>query len=138
MGQDPAAIQQEIAATRERLGETASALADKANVPAQAIEAVREHTAGRSASELLSPEEARRALRGAARMAHENPLGLVFGALAIGFAVGMLLPATQLEDERLGSLSDRVQADVRELGDEALGRARDVGQQVIDESSGAV
>ena len=135
MGQDPAAIQQEIAATRERLGETASALADKANVPAQAVEAVREHTAGRSASELLSPDEVRRAVRGAARIADENPLGLVFGALAIGFAVGMLLPATQLEDERLGSLSDRIQADVRELGDEALGRTRDVGQQVLDESS---
>mgnify|MGYP000025155040 CR=1 FL=1 len=52
------------------------------------VEAVREHTAGRSAGELLSPEEARRAVRGAARMADENPLGLVCGALAIGFAVG--------------------------------------------------
>ncbi len=63
---------------------------------------------------------------------------LVFGALAIGFAVGMLLPATPTEDERIGPLSDRMQADVRELGDEALERARDVGQQVLGESSGAV
>ena len=135
MGEEPAAIQREIAATRERLGETASALADKANVPARAVEAVRQHTAGRSESELLSPEELRRAARGAARFADENPLGLVFGALAIGFAVGMLLPATTLEDERIGPLSDRIQADVRELGDEALGRAQDVGRTVLGEGS---
>ncbi len=134
MGQDPAAIQQEIAATRERLGETASALADKANVPARAVETVRDHTAGRSASDLLSPEEVRRAARGAARVADENPLGLIFGALAIGFAVGMLLPATQLEDEQIGPLSDRIQDDVRELGDEAIERVRGVGQQMLDEN----
>ena len=41
MGEDPAVIQQEIAATRERLGETTGALADKANVPARVSQTAR-------------------------------------------------------------------------------------------------
>ena len=131
MGQDPAVIQQEIAATRERLGDTAGALADKAHVPArvsQTLDAFREGTAGRSPKDMLSADELRRATRGVAGYARENPFGLAIGAMAAGFIIGMLLPATEIEDERLGAVSDSVKAEAREAGHEALEYTKGVGQ----------
>ena len=46
MGQDPAAIRQEIEATRERMGETVDALTYKANVPARTRESMQEKVQG--------------------------------------------------------------------------------------------
>jgi len=138
MGEDPGVIQQEIAATRERLGETTSALADKANVPArvsQKLDAVREGTAGRSPKDLLSADELGRVTRGIAGFARENPLGFAIGALATGFVIGMLLPATHLEDESLGAVSDRVKAEVGAAGHEALEHAKSVGQAALSEGA---
>ena len=138
MGKDPADIQQEIAATRERLGETTSALADKANVPArvsQKFDAVREGTAGRSPKDMLSADELRRATHGVAGFARENPIGFAIGAMATGFVIGMLLPATHIEDERLGEVSDRVKAQVQEAGHEALEHAKSVGQAALSEGA---
>ena len=103
MGKEPAVIQQEIAATRERLGDTAGALADKANVPARVsrtLDAFGEGMAGRSPKDMLSTDELRRATRGVAGFARENPFGFAIGAMAAGFIVGMLLPATEIEDEK--------------------------------------
>ena len=134
MGKEPAVIQQEIAATRERLGDTAGALADKANVPARVsrtLDAFGEGTAGRSPKDMLSADELRRATRGVAGFARENPFGFAIGALAAGFIVGMLLPATEIEDERIGAVSDSVKAEVREAGHEALEYTKGVGQSAL-------
>ena len=138
MGEDPGVIQQEIAATRERLGDTTSALVDKANVPARVskkLDAVREETAGRSPKDLLSADEFGRVTRGIAGFARENPFGFAIGALATGFVIGMLLPATHLEDESLGVVSDRVKAEVGEAGHEALEHAKSVGQAALSGSA---
>ena len=134
MGEDPAAIQQEIAATRERLGDTTSALADKANITArvsQKLDAVREETTGRSAREILSAEELGRVSRGITSFARENPIGLAIGAAATGFVIGMLLPATHMEDEKLGEVSDRVKAEVSDVGHEALEHAKEAGHEAL-------
>ena len=134
MGEDPAVIQQEIAATRERLGDTTGALAAKANVPARVskkLDAVREGTAGRSPKDVLSADELGRATRGIAGFARKNPFGFAIGALATGFVIGMLLPATHIEDESLGEASDRVKAQAGEAGRDALEHAKNVGQAAL-------
>jgi hypothetical protein len=47
-------------------------------------------------------------VRKSAGVAKENPLGLAVGAVAVGFLVGMLVPGSRVEDEKLGPKADRV------------------------------
>ena len=44
------------------------------------------------------------------RLRPRESLGFAVGAMADGFVLGMLLPATQIEDERLGEVSDSRQS----------------------------
>jgi hypothetical protein len=68
--------------------------------------------------------------RRVAGIARENPLGLAIGAAAIGFLAGLATPSTRIEDERLGPVADQVKDRVRETGQEALDRGRQVAQEV--------
>jgi hypothetical protein len=68
--------------------------------------------------------------RRVAGMARENPLGLAIGAAALGFLAGLAVPATRVEDERLGPVADQVKDRVKETGQEALDRGKQVAQEV--------
>ena len=50
--------------------------------------------------------------------------------MAVGFLVGMLIPRTQMEDQRLGELSDQVKEQARDVGREALDQGRDLAAEV--------
>jgi len=65
-------------------------------------------------------------------LAQENPIGLALGGVAAGFLVGMLLPSTKIEDERVGPLADQVKETAAETGKEALDRGREVAGQAVD------
>jgi homoserine kinase len=65
----------------------------------------------------------------------QNPLGLGLAAVAAGFVVGTLLPSTNVEDERLGEMSDQVGDKAREAGQEALERGKDVAREAADGSA---
>jgi len=108
--QDPEALREQIASTREELGDTVEALAHKADVKAQAREQVEQTKAqvsekvdqtreavGAKADDLLgrarevSPETARSAASTAAQKSRENPLPVAaLGAFAIGFIAGRI------------------------------------------------
>ena len=64
-------------------------------------------------------------------MAQENPLGLAIGSIAAGFIVGLLLPSSRVEDQKLGPMADDVRAKAKETGQEALER----GQEVVQETA---
>ena len=68
--------------------------------------------------------------RRVAGMAKENPLGLAIGATALGFLAGLAVPSTRVEDEKLGPVADQVKDKVKETGQEALDRGRQVAQEV--------
>jgi hypothetical protein len=68
--------------------------------------------------------------RRVAGMAKENPLGLAIGATALGFLAGLAAPSTRVEDEKLGRVSDQVMDKVKETGQEALDRGKQVAQEV--------
>jgi Protein of unknown function (DUF3618) len=151
MGQDPDAIRQDIAQTRSEMSETVEAVGYKADVPSRAKEAVSEKvenvrskvsdtatrareavagTASRAGDASPSRGEVKQQSRRVAGMARENPLGLAIGAAAIGFLAGLAVPSTRVEDERLGPVADQVKDRVRETGQEALDRGRQVAQDV--------
>ena len=79
--------------------------------------------------------EVRQTTRRAAGMAKENPLGLAIGAAAIGFLAGLAVPSTRVEDEQLGPVADQVKDKVKETGQEALDRGRQVAQEVASSAA---
>jgi hypothetical protein len=117
MGQEPDAIRDEIVDTRRRMGETIDALGHKADVKSRAKDQVSDKVG-----------TAKRRVRGLAGMAQENPLGLAVGAVAVGFLVGLAVPSSKVEHEKLGPMADRVKDQAKETGQEALERGRDVAQ----------
>ena len=63
-------------------------------------------------------------------MAETNPLGLALGAVAIGFLAGLAVPATRIENERLGPAADELKAKAKDLGGEALEHGKQVATDV--------
>ena len=151
MGQDPDAIRQDIAQTRTDLGETVEAVGYKADVPSRTKDAVSDKvenmkskvsdtatrakeavvgTASRAGDATPSRGQVKQTTRRAAGLAKENPLGLAIGAAALGFLAGLAVPSTRVEDERLGPVADQVMDKVKETGQEALDRGKQVAQEV--------
>jgi len=160
MGQDPDAIRQDIEQTRAEMSETVEAVGYKADVPARAKEAVsdkvenvkskvsdtatraKEAVTGttsrvgdRVADATPSSGQVRQQTRQVAGMAKENPLGLAIGAAAIGFLAGLAVPSTRVEDEKLGPVADQVKDKVKETGQEALDRGKQVAQEVASQAA---
>lgn len=77
-----------------------------------------------------SPEDLKQQAQRAKGMAQENPLALAVGVVAAGFLLGLLLPSTRMEDEKLGQAADTVKAKAAETGQEALERGKQVAQEV--------
>jgi hypothetical protein len=151
MGQDPDAIRQDIEQTRADLGETVGAVGYKADVPSRGKDAVSDKVenmkskvsdtatrakeavtgaADRASDATPSRGQVKQTTRRAAGMARENPLGLAIGATALGFLAGLAVPSTRVEDEKLGRVSDQVMDKVKETGQEALDRGKQVAQEV--------
>jgi ElaB/YqjD/DUF883 family membrane-anchored ribosome-binding protein len=148
MGEDPDAIRDEIADTRERMGDTIDALGYKADVKSRAkdnvsgkVDSVKERLglAGQKASDMTpDTEQVKGQARKAAGIAQENPLGLAVGAAAAGFLIGMLVPSSRVEDEKLGPMADRVKEQAKETGQEALERGKEVAQSAAQSAADTV
>jgi gas vesicle protein len=156
MGQDPDAIRQDIEQTRTEMSETVEAVGYKADVPSRAKDAVSDKvenmkskvsdtatrakeavvgTASRAGEATPSRGQVKQAGRRAAGMAKENPLGLAIGAAAVGFLAGLAVPSTRVENERLGPVADQVMDKVKETGQEALDRGKQVAQEVASSAA---
>jgi len=153
MGEDPDRIRARIEETREQMGETVEALSYKTDLKARARDSI---TAKKdSAKETLmgtkdsirdtivgagdrvsdatpDREQATQQARRAVGMAQENPLGLALGSVAVGVIIGLLLPASRVEDEKLGAVSDDVVEKVKQTGAEAVERGKQVAQDAAD------
>jgi ElaB/YqjD/DUF883 family membrane-anchored ribosome-binding protein len=148
MGEDPDAIRDEIADTRERMGDTIDALGYKADVKSRAkdnvsgkVDSVKERLglAGQKATDMTpDSQQVKGQVRKAAGVAQENPLGLAVGAAAAGFLLGMLVPSSRVEDEKLGPMADRVKEQAKETGQEALERGKEVAQSAAQSAADTV
>ena len=147
MGQDPAAIRREIEETRERMGDTVDALAYKADVKTRAKESVSEKvdslkskvTGAKDSVADATPSsgDVKHGAKRTVGIAQENPLGLAIGSIAAGFLLGMVLPSSRMEEERLGPMAHEVRDQVTELGQEALAHGKEVASEAADAATEA-
>jgi gas vesicle protein len=138
MGQEPEAIRREIEDTRERMGETADALAYKTDVPGRTKEAVSDKVqsvkdkvtgvTGRVSDATPDGDQAKQQAKRAAGVAQENPLGLAAGAVAVGFLAGMLIPSSQVEQDKIGPVAHQVRDQVTETAQTAVEHGKQVAQ----------
>ena len=127
MGQDPETIRSDIERTRAEMGDTVDALGYKADVKSRAKDKV-DRITGRVSSATPDGQQMRRA----ASAAQENPLGLAVGGIAAGFLLGLLVPSSRVEDEKIGPMADQVKDQIKETGEEALERGKDVARQAAE------
>jgi len=153
MGQDPDELRAEIAETRERMGDTADALAYKADVPHRMQDAVGEKMDQMKSAITGSVDHARRAVsrasdalpdtddvqtnaRNVMNAVRENPLGLFFGMAAVGFVIGSLIPITPIEDEQLAPMVGQMRTRAKERVQDTIEAARDAAVSSISNAMG--
>ncbi len=132
MGQDPSEIREEIEETRARMGDTVDAIGYKTDVKSRAGDWVshkKDAVTGRVRGATPDGEGVKETARRGVGVAKENPLGLAIGGAAVGFVVGLLAPSTRIEDERMGEVADQVKGTLKDTGQEALERGKQVAQE---------
>lgn len=152
MGKDPDVIRQEIEETRAHMTETVDALGYKADVKSRVKDSIsdkKDAVVDKAGSIMGSvtgvvpdgdqlkegaTDGARMMKSGAQKVgiSKSNPLGLAVGGVAAGFLVGLLVPSTRLEDEKLGEVGDQVKELAKETGQDALDRGKQVASEAGD------
>ncbi len=163
MAQEPDAIRAEIEATRQRMGDAVEALAYKTDVKARArdkiaevlrifttatesfIASVREpldgeteEGAGMSTNNTGSTSASSQGWEDEGGLLKRNPLAVAFGAAALGFLAGLLIPSTPAENERLGPVADHVKQSARDAAQEAVGRGKAIAADAAASATAAV
>ena len=147
MGETPDHIREDIEETRARMGDTVEAIGYKADVKSRVKDSIvdKKDAVVDGADALVSRVSGavpdREQVKSGARkvgVSKQNPLGLAIAGAAAGFVVGTLLPSTDVEDERLGEVSDQVGEKAREAGQEALDRTKDVAREAVDNAKQTV
>jgi hypothetical protein len=116
--------------------DTVDAIGYKADVPSRVKESVagaKDTVVSKVSGVIPDTQSVKHGARRGVGIARQNPVGLALGGLAAGFLVGLALPSTRMEDERLGEVSDQVKDAARETGSEAVER----GKEVAVEAGGA-
>jgi gas vesicle protein len=65
----------------------------------------------------------------------DNPLGMAFGAMAVGFIAGTIAPHTKVEDRAIGSVADDFKNEAEEIGSEIIQTARKEASEVLGQGS---
>ena len=158
MGETPDDIRNEIEETRARMGDTVEAIGYKADVKSRVKESVAEKkdslvgslSGGKDAvvgkaDSLVSRiggvvPDGEQVKDGAAKVgiSKENPLGLALVGAAVGFVAGTLLPKTEIENEKMGEISDQVTDTMKDAGQEALERGKSVAQDAAQAATQTV
>jgi gas vesicle protein len=131
MGEDPNLIRADIERTRADMGDTVEAIGYKADVKSRAKDRISD-TKDRLTGKVSDVTPDGQQVKRAAGVAQENPLGLAIGGIAVGFLAGMLAPSSRVEDEKIGPMADQVKDQIKETGQEAMERGKDVAQQAAE------
>jgi hypothetical protein len=131
MGQDPSDIRAELEETRSRVGDEVDALSYKTDVSARVGDYVDEKKQAVK-SKVTGVVPSRRQVGRMKDTAERNPMGLAVGAAAVGFVVGLMIPSTRVENERMGDMSDRLIDAAKETAGDAVERGKQVAQDAAD------
>jgi len=155
VSQDPEAIRRDIEDTQTRMGETVEALAYKADVPSRTRDAVNDRVeaikgrvsdamssakgavtgaAASAANAMPSREDAAEGLHTIGSVASRNPLGIAIGAAAVGFLVGLCLPVTDIERERVGRLGEQMTDQAKAAAGSAIEQGKVAVTQAIGDA----
>ena len=148
-------IRAEIQATRMQMGDTMGALGHKADVKGRmagslsrkknalfgAVGSAKDAVVGgtdRVVSSVAGAVPDTDQVADGARkvgVSRQSPVGLVVAGGAAGLLVGLLIPSSRLEDERIGGMADQLKDTVKETGSEALERGKQVAQDAASAAS---
>ena len=156
MGKDASEIRSEIERTRDRMGDTVDAIAYKADVPSRVQDTISDKVDSVKQSVSNATSRVTSAITGsvgnvrdtvggalpdgsdiadaggrAYDFVRQNPLGLFFGLAAVGFLVGSLVPETDIEQERLGPVVDRLKETAKATVDSAMHEGKAALQETI-------
>ncbi|HYL27967.1 MAG TPA: hypothetical protein VEW74_09050, partial [Candidatus Nitrosotalea sp.] len=84
-----------------------------------------------AAASLPSPSEGLQSLR---TLAADNPLGLAIGSIAVGFLVGLCLPVSDIERERVGRLGEQMTEQAKSAASDALAQGKAAVTQAIGDA----
>jgi hypothetical protein len=113
------------------MGDTVEAIGYKTDVKSRArdkVSGVRERITGATPSSGDMKQGAQKAVS----VAESNPLGLGVASLAGGFLIGMLIPSTKIENEKLGPKADELKEQAKETASEAVDRGKQVAQDAAE------
>jgi hypothetical protein len=117
-------------AVTDKVENVKSKVTDTATRAKEAVTGTTSRVSDRVSDATPSSGQVKQQARRTAGLARENPLGLAIGAAALGFLAGLAVPSTRIEDEKLGPVADQVRDKVKETGQEALDRGKQVAQEV--------
>lgn len=72
------------------------------------------------------------------RMAHEQPLLVAGIGLAVGMAIGAVVPMSEMENRLMGEPSDKLKDSAGELASEGYEKAKAVAEDALEAAAGAV
>lgn len=142
----------EVDDARRRVAEDVRNVAESANVRERAkemaqnkMDEVRGTVNDRVQQVRSKLEDARDTVRRAAREGTgnmslnpaENPIGMIVAGAAVGFLIGLALPVTRFESERIGPIAHDMKDKAREAGTEVVRRGGEVIKETISASRDA-
>lgn len=120
----------EIEDARERVADDVQSVAENANVVKRAKEAAQSKIEG-AKSAIGNAGGKVRDLAGNVNPV-ENPIGMLLAGLALGFLIGMLLPVTRFESERIGPLTEDMKERMRDARSEVMRRGGEVIKETLE------
>ncbi len=67
----------------------------------------------------------------------DNPIGMLIAGVAVGFLIGLALPVTRFESERIGPIANDMKDKARQAGSEVVRRGGEVIKETISASRDA-
>jgi hypothetical protein len=123
------------------MGDTVEAIGYKTDVKSRAKESVQDKVSGVRdritgvKGSAPSTGDVKQGAKQVVGVAEANPLGLGVAALAGGFLLGMLVPATRIENEKIGPVSTEVKQHAKETAQEAVEHGKEVVQEVASSAA---
>lgn len=125
------AVTDKVQAVNERVQNVKDTVTNAASRVTSAITGSVGSVGNRVGDAMPSTQDIRDAGGRAYDFVRENPLGVFFALAAVGFLIGSLLPSTDIEQQRLGPVADRIKETAKNTVTTAVSEGRAALQETI-------